>query len=195
MNKLFALSACVSISLAAAQAQEDLPDPPKPPKSFKLPPDAKLDDPAAPEKVVPGKPVPRAGRERNGNGDEVRRPVRVRVVAPFVDLNLDFNRDQREMGVAPVDIDVNAGGYGRRSYYVPDYVPAYVPAAPNWRYRWHEGRWWYWMPSERWMVHNGDRWVDYNDRGSTNGDLRLGTPDRGRVRVKIGDLPGLDLGF
>ena len=27
---------------------------------------------------------------------------------------------------------------------------------PDWHYRWHEGRWWYWMPeNSKWMVWNG----------------------------------------
>lgn len=31
----------------------------------------------------------------------------------------------------------------------------------NWRYRWHEGQWWYWTPQERWMVHRNGSWTDY----------------------------------
>jgi len=30
----------------------------------------------------------------------------------------------------------------------------------SWRYRKHEGRWWYWMPSNRWVVWMDGRWVD-----------------------------------
>jgi uncharacterized protein YkwD len=30
----------------------------------------------------------------------------------------------------------------------------------TWRYRWHEGRWWYWLPSERWVVWLDGRWVE-----------------------------------
>ena len=31
---------------------------------------------------------------------------------------------------------------------------------PDWHYRWHEGRWWYWMPeSSKWMVWTGSTWV------------------------------------
>ncbi len=27
---------------------------------------------------------------------------------------------------------------------------------PDWHYRWHESRWWYWMPeSKSWMVWSG----------------------------------------
>ena len=31
---------------------------------------------------------------------------------------------------------------------------------PDWHYRWHEGRWWYWVPeSSKWMVWSGSIWV------------------------------------
>lgn len=29
----------------------------------------------------------------------------------------------------------------------------------TWRFRRHQGRWWYWLPSEKWVVWNGERWV------------------------------------
>jgi hypothetical protein len=32
---------------------------------------------------------------------------------------------------------------------------------PDWHYRWHEGRWWYWMPSSTWMVWTGSSWTPY----------------------------------
>jgi hypothetical protein len=31
----------------------------------------------------------------------------------------------------------------------------------SWRYRRHNGQWWYWMPSEKWLVWTGDRWTAY----------------------------------
>ena len=41
-----------------------------------------------------------------------------------------------------------------------------VPSSPdanNWRYRWHEGRWWYWTPQNRWKWYSNDgRWVDFD---------------------------------
>jgi hypothetical protein len=40
-------------------------------------------------------------------------------------------------------------------------VPA-GQAANGWRYRWYEGRWWYWTPQNRWMWYSDDgRWVDF----------------------------------
>jgi hypothetical protein len=35
------------------------------------------------------------------------------------------------------------------------------PTAESWRYRWHEGRWWYWLPSGRWAVWMDGRWVEF----------------------------------
>jgi hypothetical protein len=32
---------------------------------------------------------------------------------------------------------------------------------PDWHYRWHEGRWWYWMPQGNWMVWTGATWIPY----------------------------------
>lgn len=35
---------------------------------------------------------------------------------------------------------------------------------PDWHYRWHDGRWWYWMSENnenRWMVWTGSRWIPY----------------------------------
>jgi hypothetical protein len=30
----------------------------------------------------------------------------------------------------------------------------------SWRYKYHDGRWWYWLPSERWMMWENGRWID-----------------------------------
>ena len=32
---------------------------------------------------------------------------------------------------------------------------------PDWRYCWHEGRWWYWMPENRWVIWSGTAWAPY----------------------------------
>jgi len=38
--------------------------------------------------------------------------------------------------------------------------PSEVPG-DSWRYRWHGGTWWYWLPSERWVVWSNNQWTDY----------------------------------
>lgn len=43
--------------------------------------------------------------------------------------------------------------------------PASAPASrsaragTSWRYVFHQGRWWYWSPAERWSYYDGGRWV------------------------------------
>jgi len=37
------------------------------------------------------------------------------------------------------------------------------PSGPDaWRYRWFNGRWWYWLPDNRWTYWENDHWVDYS---------------------------------
>jgi hypothetical protein len=37
--------------------------------------------------------------------------------------------------------------------------PAEAPDA--WRYRRHNGAWWYWLPSNRWVYWTGEKWMPY----------------------------------
>jgi hypothetical protein len=37
-----------------------------------------------------------------------------------------------------------------------------VSYAANWRYRFYNGQWWYWMPANYWMYYSGNAWVPYN---------------------------------
>jgi len=40
---------------------------------------------------------------------------------------------------------------------------------PDWHYRWHEGRWWYWMPeSSKWMVWSGSAWIPQDKVATCN---------------------------
>jgi hypothetical protein len=34
----------------------------------------------------------------------------------------------------------------------------------QWRYKWHNGQWWYWMPGKYWVYRENDRWVVYDAR-------------------------------
>ena len=31
----------------------------------------------------------------------------------------------------------------------------------SWRFRWHQGQWWYWQPSNRWVYWSNDQWNSY----------------------------------
>ncbi|MBI3840208.1 MAG: hypothetical protein HY288_19985 [Planctomycetia bacterium] len=34
---------------------------------------------------------------------------------------------------------------------------------PNrWRYRYHNGQWWYWLPSNSWMIWSDNQWAPYD---------------------------------
>jgi hypothetical protein len=41
-------------------------------------------------------------------------------------------------------------------------TPVGYAIAPNWRYRFHNGEWWYWTPGNYWMYYRGSRWVPYD---------------------------------
>lgn len=42
--------------------------------------------------------------------------------------------------------------------------------APDWHYRWHEGRWWYWMSeNSKWMYWTGSAWAPFQQRLSGPG--------------------------
>jgi len=34
--------------------------------------------------------------------------------------------------------------------------------ADRWRYKYYNGQWWYWVPSNRWMIYTDGHWVDYD---------------------------------
>jgi hypothetical protein len=35
----------------------------------------------------------------------------------------------------------------------------------DWRYRWHNGQWWYWTPGNYWMTYNNGAWNRYGGVG------------------------------
>jgi uncharacterized protein YkwD len=39
-------------------------------------------------------------------------------------------------------------------------VSAQGASGEKWRYRWHQGRWWYWLPENRWVVWVNGRWME-----------------------------------
>jgi hypothetical protein len=38
------------------------------------------------------------------------------------------------------------------------------PKGESWRYRRHNGRWWYWLPSEQWVFWTGSEWTKYDPK-------------------------------
>jgi hypothetical protein len=52
-------------------------------------------------------------------------------------------------------------------------------AKPDWHYRWHEGRWWYWIPeNHKWMVWVGSLWIPYEQFASRPDMFGAGQPLR-----------------
>jgi hypothetical protein len=45
---------------------------------------------------------------------------------------------------------------------VPSYANVGVAqSGEQWRYRQHNGTWWYWTPDNRWVYRNGNQWLNY----------------------------------
>ena len=42
----------------------------------------------------------------------------------------------------------------------------------QWRYRQHNGTWWYWTPINRWIYRNGNQWVNYEPAVTAVPDAR-----------------------
>jgi hypothetical protein len=35
------------------------------------------------------------------------------------------------------------------------------PTVEGWRYKWHNGHWWYYQPNKQWLFWNGTSWSPY----------------------------------
>jgi hypothetical protein len=211
-------------------AAQDLPAPPKPPKSKAKAAEAILEKGAAKgaaEKAAekpadeksPSDPAPSAERGERGHrllDGDVPRPRRLRINAPFFHLDLDFGGRGAAREAAPYQESPPAAA-APSGEAVPapraDEIPS--PAKrddQSWRYRWHEGRWWYWLPSERWVYWEDGRWLEVpsarrldalrngarglNLQDLMQGDeIRIGQPRRGNVDLELEGLPPLRIGF
>ncbi len=69
----------------------------------------------------------------------------------------------------------------------PDTAPTAASADPSdasspaatgekWRYRRHQGMWWYWLPSNKWVYWSDDKWVPYDP--ATYAELQASRPQR-----------------
>jgi len=46
----------------------------------------------------------------------------------------------------------------------PEFSGGHGEGRDSWRYRWDNGRWWFWGPGNRWMWYGDDgRWLDYGN--------------------------------
>ena len=46
------------------------------------------------------------------------------------------------------------------------------PSSNHWRYRWHNGTWWYWTPANRWVYRNGNEWANFEPAVTAVPDAR-----------------------
>ncbi len=50
------------------------------------------------------------------------------------------------------------------------------PGGEKWRFRQHQGLWWYWLPSEKWVYWHEGKWVPYD--AASYAELRRSQPAR-----------------
>lgn len=55
-----------------------------------------------------------------------------------------------------------------------------APASQDelWRFKRHNGRWWYWLPSNSWVYFQNDRWVRYEAEGNASDESQGGASGR-----------------
>src|SRR5262245_7193575 len=222
MKRAFLTAMVVGLALGLRAMAQDLPSPPKAPKSKASTPEA-LREQAAAEKAAdekspsdPGTAPERAERRHRLLDGDGPRPRRLVINAPFFHMDLDLGGRGSAREVMPYRESAPAKPAAEGEA-VPapkaDDIPAPRSAEDQtWRYRWHDGRWWYWLPSERWVYWDGSRWNEppaarrlgaLRDgvRGLNLQDLmqsdqiRIGQPRRGNVQLECEGLAGLDIGF
>jgi hypothetical protein len=54
-----------------------------------------------------------------------------------------------------------SAAWGQPPQSTPDPANSAAPAN-EWRYRWHNNHWWYWTPSDKWVIHDREAWVPYD---------------------------------
>ena len=66
------------------------------------------------------------------------------------------------IAVLPAAKETTPGAESQTSLTVPvTPVAVGVVVGDGWRYRWYGGRWWYWLPENRWVYSYGNQWLNY----------------------------------
>jgi hypothetical protein len=78
----------------------------------------------------------------------------------------------------------------------------------SWRYRWDNGRWWFWGPGDRWMWYSDDgRWLDYGNayvvrrpilENFSGGPIKIVNPSKNAVTLNYmlnGNLYSIPPGY
>ena len=61
-----------------------------------------------------------------------------------------------------VDTPPKPSPVGNPATAVPPYLAPATQSDNKWRFKYHDGRWWYWMTDETWVYHNNNQWVHYD---------------------------------
>ncbi len=107
-------------------------------------------------------------------------------------------------GNAAIDVGVrskadDAGVQGMKPHQVydarnrPEFSAAKGEGRDSWRYRWDNGRWWFWGPDNRWMWYGDDgQWLNYGNayvvqrpiaEGFSGGPIKIVNPAENKVTL------------
>src|SRR6185312_12325014 len=105
-------------------------------------------------------------RGRNEPADEpvhlFRRSLGMRLTPSLICLGL-FSA----IACWPAEVDAQAVSQVEPAS--PKPAPAARPAKSDaWRYAYHQGRWWYWQPSNSWVYYQDRRWIAYDARSAAS---------------------------
>ena len=64
----------------------------------------------------------------------------------------------------PVDVKPHEGDPATEAKVTSDDAKGSSPdsSGERWRFKRHQGLWWYWLPTNKWVYWTGDRWVAYD---------------------------------
>lgn len=97
--------------------------------------------------------------------------------APRPDMSRAINRQPSRQPLAPPPPQSPAGQFRPVAQQAEAAPPplepgSYDPAKISTRYRYHNGLWWFWLPSQQWAFWNGGQWVTQRPRAYQEWRLR-----------------------
>lgn len=134
---------------------------------------AQVDEPASPADVKPG-PAGDPTGDAVPTIDRVQEPAILETVPALggqtdivnrPDANPDANTDPDAAGTPAATPADQTAPMPNAITNDAEQQPTANRAADDksWRYRWHNGRWWYWMPNRSWVIWDGNQWLNQAD--------------------------------